>query len=217
MNHPSATTLYVVRHGETEYNRLGRVQGRGIDSPLNATGHHQAEALAQRLADVPFQAIYTSTLRRTHQTAAPLQAQQPSVPTYPDPDLDEMNWGHFEGQARSPEIEAAYRRIRAQWAEGIYDQPIPGGESVLEVQARGLRALARITKAHAGGTVLLVSHGRFLKILLASILSDGSLATMDELLYPNTALTLLRYEADTYTAPLLVDRAHLDPTPYSLS
>ena len=115
------TNLYFVRHGETEYNRKRIVQGRRIDSTLNATGRAQAAALAERFADVPLDVIYTSTLRRAVQTAEPFLAHHPDAPVHQLPDLEEMSWGIYEGEAASPRIQEIFARINADWRNGAFE------------------------------------------------------------------------------------------------
>jgi len=92
-----ATTLYFVRHGETDYNRNSIVQGRGVDAPLNERGRRQAEALARRFAAVPLDAIYASPLRRALETAEAVRRYHPDVPFFQVVDLEEMDWGELEG------------------------------------------------------------------------------------------------------------------------
>lgn len=83
-------TLYLVRHGETDYNRRRIMQGRRIDAPLNETGRAQAEALAERFADAPLDAIYSSTLKRADATADAIAARHPAAERHRLADLDEM-------------------------------------------------------------------------------------------------------------------------------
>ena len=93
------TTLYLVRHGETDFNRRGIVQGKGVNAPLNETGRMQAVSLASALKPVRFGAIYASTLLRARQTAeivAEMQGFEDEI-THRD-GLNEISWGVLEGQ-----------------------------------------------------------------------------------------------------------------------
>lgn len=204
------TTLYLVRHGETEYNRRQIMQGRRINSSLNATGRRQAEALGRRFADVPLDALYTSSLRRAIETADAVAAHHEGIPRYRLEDLDEMSWGVYEGEARSPELQAFLDEIRGHWDRGHFGYCVEEGESILDVQTRGLRAIEHIVTRHPGETVLVVSHGRFLRVLLASLLEAYGLARMDEIPHANTGVNNLVYAAGRYEATLLNCTAHLD-------
>lgn len=203
-------TLTLVRHGQTDYNATQRVQGRGIDSDLNELGRWQAERLAERLAAERFDALFTSSLRRTHQTAAPLVARRPDLIPSALPDLDEMDWGRYEGSPASEEVRATYRRYVARWEEGDFDLAVTGGESPRDVEIRARRAIAQIQALHPTGSVLVVTHGRLLRVLLASMLPDYTLHRMQDLTLDNTAVTVLDLSTDGPRARLLNDLSHLD-------
>ena len=204
------TTFYFVRHGQTEYNRKGIVQGRKIDSVLNATGRAQARKLARRLAGVSFDALYSSTMRRAVETADALAEPHPETPRFALEDLEEMSWGAYEGQPATDEVLRAFDAIKEKWRAGDFDCAVEGGESVRGVQQRALRALDHIAEKHEGGTVLVVAHGRFLRILIATLLEDYGLERMHEVKHTNTAVNRLVCCGDTYTADLLNCTAHLE-------
>jgi probable phosphoglycerate mutase len=204
------TRFYFVRHGETEYNRQRIVQGRGIDSVLNPTGQEQAQALADRLASVSFDAIYASSLRRAQQTAKILARPHADASTKYLADLDEMAWGVYEGAHPSPDRDAKLDAIKERWRQGAFHEPIEGGESILDVQRRALRAVNHMLEREEGCTVLVVTHGRFLRIVLASLLDEYGLARMHELPHSNTAVNRLVHRKDTFEAELLNCTAHLD-------
>jgi len=203
-------SITFVRHGQTDYNADGRVQGRGIDSDLNALGRWQAERLAERLEPLPLAGLYTSSLRRTHQTAAPLVARRSDLTPTPLSDLDEMDWGVYEGQASSSEIKERYRRYVERWNAGNFDHAIEGGESPRDVEQRALRAVAHIQSTHASGNVLVVTHGRLLRVLLASMLPEFSLHRMQELTQENTAVSVVDLGSGDPRVRLLNDTSHLD-------
>jgi len=204
------TTLHLVRHGETDYNRNRIVQGRGINSDLNQRGRQQADALAQRFAGVPLNAIYSSTLNRAIQTADRVAAHHPKVPRYQLRDLEEMSWGIYEGEPSSEAMRNVFARFYEQWTSGVFDERIEGGESILDVQYRAMVALQHITQAHSGETVLVVSHGRMLRVLLASVLPEYGLERMHEIAHANTSVNTVQYSGGLYTAEVLNDTSHLD-------
>ena len=208
----AGTTLYLVRHGQTEYNRKRIVQGRRIDSVLNDTGRRQAEALAERFADVPLDALYASTMRRARQTACLIAACHPGLAVHHDEDLEEMSWGRFEGEPTTDAVLDAFGDIKAEWREGRFDRAVEGGESVLDVQKRALRAVRRILREQPGGTVLVVAHGRFLRVLIASLLEEEyGLKNMHRVEHANTGVNHLSWDDEgVCSARLLNCTAHLE-------
>lgn len=207
----STTTLYLARHGETDYNRRAIVQGRRINSRLNALGQAQAAALAERLADVTLDRIFTSTQTRAVETASAVAARHPHVPVVPLRDLEEMSWGRLEGEPSSPHTKAVFDEIYTRWAAGDYEARVPEGESILEVQARALRAYRHILDTSQGQTVLVVAHGRLLRVLLASVLSEYGLARMHDIRHANTSLNRLVVDVEGQArADLLNCVAHLE-------
>jgi alpha-ribazole phosphatase len=157
------TLLYLVRHGQTDWNIEGRYQGQ-TDLPLNAAGRAQAASLSQQLAGVAFTAAYSSDLRRARETAEILAAPA-GLAVQLDRRLREINLGAWEGQLMAEIVS----RYPAEWAERLRD-PLnarsPGGESVAEVARRTAEAAAAIVLAHPVGPVLVVSHGVALATLL---------------------------------------------------
>ncbi len=149
--------LWLVRHGQTDWNIDGRIQGQS-DVPLNETGRAQAQALAQKLAGVPFVAVYSSDLERARETAEIIAAPH-GLPVQIDARLREVHQGDWEG------LNLMDIRERYDW-EYRHDQSYspdfrpPGGESAREVAGRIQAAIEDIHTAHPhGGAVLVVSHG----------------------------------------------------------
>ncbi len=206
----SETVLYVVRHGETEYNRRRIVQGRKIDASLNEAGRGQAAALARRFAGERLDAIYSSTLRRARETADVVAANHPGVPVHRLRDLEEMSWGDYEGRPFDERVLAMYEKMEALWQSGDFSRPVTGGESIAEVQARGRKALDHILARHRGETVLVVAHGRFIRVLLASILPGYGLERMREIKHANTGVNRVRFGDGPPVADLLNCTAHLE-------
>jgi 2,3-bisphosphoglycerate-dependent phosphoglycerate mutase len=130
----------LVRHGETDWNADGRLQGQ-TDRPLSDFGRQQARRLADELATEDFEAIYSSDLARARETAEIVGARV-GLPVELDPDLREKDWGTWEGLT-------AAERDRVEFA----------GESTEAHQERILQALQRISERHPGGNVLVVTHG----------------------------------------------------------
>ena len=203
------TTLYLVRHGETEHNRRNIIQGGGVDSELNAAGRAQAEALARRLRSVSFDALYASTLQRARQTADILARPHEPLSRTHLHDLSEMDWGVFEGEPPSEERDALMKALKSKWRDGAYDRAVEGGESIRDVQERAQRAIRHILTREVGRTVLVVTHGRYLRVLLATILDDYGLKHMQELGHSNTCVNRVVVEEGRAWADLQNCTAHL--------
>jgi len=145
------TTILLARHGETDWNRTGRFQGHA-DPPLNDAGRAQARELADRLRDTPFDAVYTSDLRRAHETAEIVAASH-GVPVVADPGLREVDIGSWSGLTRA-EVEQRFP-----------DAEHHDGESRADHLARVLATVERIARAHPDARILIVSHGGSLRAL----------------------------------------------------
>jgi probable phosphoglycerate mutase len=164
---PGATTVLVVRHAESAAEVPGRPfelrDGHG-DPELHPAGVRQAELLADRLESEPIDAIYVTTLRRTHQTAEPL-AQRLGITPVEEPDLREVYLGEWEGGlfreravAEDPVFMDIFRQER--W------DVIPGAEPLEEFDARVWGAFQRIVAAHPDQLVMVISHGGVIAHLL---------------------------------------------------
>jgi probable phosphoglycerate mutase len=145
------TTLLLVRHGETDWNAEGRLQGH-TDRPLNDFGRRQAAQLAEELAGDGIAAVYASDLARARETAE-IVAARLGLPVRLDPDLREKNWGTWEGLTPA-------ERARIEFV----------GETTEAHRKRVLAALRRICARHPGERVLVVTHGGSLRRVQAAVL-----------------------------------------------
>lgn len=148
------TTVYLARHGESDWNAERRWQGHA-DRPLTERGREQAEALAERLADVQLDAVYASDLRRAWETADPV-ARSHGLDVVRVPDLREVHVGSWSGLTRD-ECEARFPEAFARWRDG--GQGWDDGETYDEMAERVVSALHRLAENHSGGSILVVSHG----------------------------------------------------------
>ncbi|MGZ4399115.1 MAG: histidine phosphatase family protein [Gaiellaceae bacterium] len=167
------TVLLLARHGETDWNAEGRLQGH-TDRPLNEVGRRQAQALADRLAGEPISAVYASDLARARETAE-IVAARLHVEVVVDPDLREKNWGNWEGLTGD-------ERALVEFA----------GEETADHAARVLRAVRRIAERHPGERVLVVTHGGSLRRVQAAV-SGIAQPVLD-----NCGLWTVAHEAGTF-------------------
>ena len=148
-------TLLLVRHGETDWNASGRLQGH-TDRPLNDYGRRQARELADRLADDGIAAIYTSDLSRAKETAEIVGARL-GLPVVIDADLRERNWGSWEGLTPSERDAVAFE-----------------GETPQEHRDRLMRAVRRIAARHPAQRVVVVTHGGSMRRVQAAVTGIAS-------------------------------------------
>jgi broad specificity phosphatase PhoE len=177
--------LYIIRHGETELNKHGIVQGRGIDSDLNDTGRAQAAAFYALYQDLPFDKIYVSSLKRTHQTVKPFT--DAGLPFQALSGLDELAWGEWEGKSRSEESILVFRDLLERWTAGDDHAKLQGGESPQEVSLRLQEAVDVIVSHEEEKLVLVCMHGRAMRLLLC-MLSGKPFAEMADFPHQNTTL-----------------------------
>lgn len=201
------TNIYLARHGETEYNRRNQIQGRGIDASLNETGIQQARAIATHLQDIPLHGIYSSSLRRSRETAD-IIAKTYDCCVVSHKDLDEMNFGVFEGQPAS-EIKKELQKLHQKWKSGNVDCACENGESPQAVLQRATKRIEAIISNQPDANLLFVLHGRLLRILLSHWLQYG-LSDMHRVSHSNGALYHLRWDGELFEPVYLHKTEHLN-------
>ena len=156
------TRFFLIRHATND--TVGKlIAGRSAGIHLNEEGNIQAQKLAARLASVPLKAIYTSPLERAIETAQPLAELQNLSPMICD-DLTEINFGEWTGKKLEElENDPAFQLFNSFRS----CSPIPGGESMPEVQLRMIKGLQKLTNNHPNGVVAVVSHGDLIKAAIA--------------------------------------------------
>jgi broad specificity phosphatase PhoE len=182
--------LLIARHGETDFNKKGLLQGRGIDAPLNAIGRKQAELLAGYFSGYRTGLIASSSLQRTWQTAEPL-SRRAELETQRKGGLDEMDFGEFEGRPyrdAADELEV----LKKTWQSGELHVRIPGGESPAEVFDRANETVESLIDSTESDTLTLFLHGRLIRILLSKWLGYG-LENMHKIEHQNGAVYQLVY------------------------
>lgn len=203
----SETTLIVVRHGETAWNRERRMQGH-TDTPLSAIGRVQAAALARRLSEAAMAAIYSSDLQRARDTATAI-AECTGHEVIADPRLQERRFGIFEGLTYE-EMSARYPEEFARFQSRDPDYLIPGGESAREFRERCLACLAEIAEKHAGAEIVVVTHGLVLDLLYRAAHGMAHDAPRPVPLL-NASLNEFVYLAGAWRLESWGDVSHLEP------
>jgi probable phosphoglycerate mutase len=185
--------VYLVRHGETPWHEENRYCGR-TDLPLTERGRRQAEELASWAATAGLAAVYSSTLRRARDTAAPA-AVAAGVPHRVDERLVELDFGLAEGLT-SAEMRQRWPEQRAAFERDPVANPLPGGEDPKAAIARAGEALDEIVAAHPHGRVLVVCHSTLLRLVTCEL--TGLDPSRYRELFPrvaNTSGAVLRHDA----------------------
>ncbi len=206
--------LWLVRHGETDWNRELRFQGH-LDAPLNALGLQQAQRLGQHLADHSPRPLLASDLLRTRQTAAPLAGQWQTL-ALPDALWREQSFGVIEGlnldevRERHPEVVEGWRSLDPDFAP-------EGGESRRQFHARVMQAVqALVARCAQEGldSPVVVSHGGVLDMVYRSAMGQP-LAGPRECTIPNAGLNHVRTDGVRFEIVAWAQTAHLDGLPPS--
>ena len=200
------TRVLAVRHGETAWNVENRIQGQ-LDVPLNEFGRWQAQRLAFVMGDESVDAIYTSDLLRTVETAAPT-ARGCDVDWITDPGLRERGFGVFEGLTFT-EIEQRWPEQSARWRRRELDFGAEGGETLSEFYARSVATATRLATAHPGQTILIVTHGGVLDCLYRAA-SRIALDAPRSWQIGNASINRLLYTPQGFTLVGWSDDHHLD-------
>jgi len=202
----SSKKIYLIRHGQTDFNARNIVQGSGIDSSLNAHGLAQAAAFYDHYKDTPFDRVYTSALKRTHETVKPFTSQ--GIPVESLAGLNEISWGRKEGTKIAIDEDTYYHHMLSQWQLGDTSLRIEGGESPDDVTVRMKPAIETILSRAEEKQVLVCMHGRAMRILLCMLL-NYPLKSMDMFEHENLCLYLLDYNGSFFTVDRYNDTRHL--------
>ncbi|KAI8821394.1 histidine phosphatase superfamily [Fimicolochytrium jonesii] len=176
--------LYLCRHGQTEANSSGILQGSGINQPLNDEGERQAERLRERLAPVKCDLVVSSKLKRAQQTAEAVLKEHKNVPFEEVEELAEISWGDWEGV-----VNPGITQILKDWEQGDFTAKVPNGESPLEVEERAVPAIYKLVD-RPEKDIIVVIHGRLLRIIMSSIFYQ-SLAHMSTFVHHNTCINIV--------------------------
>jgi len=200
------TRIIAIRHGETAWNVVTRVQGR-LDIGLNDTGRWQVRRVAQALAGEPISAIYTSDLQRAWDTARCIaEATGGALQTHAG--LRERDFGEFQGKTVA-EIETCWPEQARCWRQRDPDWAPPGGESLLQLRQRVVQAASDLAQRHPGEQIVLVAHGGVMDVLYRAATGQALQAPRTWKL-GNAAINRLLWSAAGLSLVGWADTRHLD-------
>ncbi len=201
------TTLFVVRHGETDNNKLHRFIG-STDHPLNERGQAQAACLREPMSNVRIDRIYSSPYRRAMMTAEQIRAGR-EIDIVPHRGLCEIHCGEWEGLNRA-EIEARWPGVINLWQYEPDRLLMPGGESFEQVQSRAVQAFVDIVRRESGRVIALTSHMLTIQLVMCRLLNVPIREVWNMVRLENTSITTMKIsENGDYAITKWGDDAHL--------
>jgi len=203
------TRLIFIRHAQAEGNILREFHG-WTDSGITADGHKQAKLMAERLIDMKIEVLYSSSLKRTIQTAEYISKIK-KLPIIRTDKLKEINGGDWEG-VKFAELPEKFPESHDTWENRPHEHKMPNGESMVEFQARLLEEVKSITLQNLGKNICIVTHGTAIKAMMSyfkgSKLEDMLLIPW----YDNTSISIIDVDDDKFDVVLEGDASHLDPS-----
>jgi broad specificity phosphatase PhoE len=206
MRHVYTTTVFLVRHGQTESNINGYYMG-WTEEDLSKLGFRQAQQLASRLASQNIASVYSSPLKRTYNTAAILARQHGLEPTVSD-EIIEIHLGDWQGLHRD-EIKQTWPEIWRQSRTDPSAVRLPAGESFGEVTERAVRAFNSIVATNQGLQAVIVSHEVVIKVIIAHVLGTSN-HIYRQFEIANASLSKVQVTAGKSLLVTLNDTAHLE-------
>ena len=200
-----STRILLVRHGETDWNATGRIQGHS-DTPLNEAGRSQARRAARRLAREPIRALYSSDLARAFETATIIGAPL-GLTAMSSPQLRERQYGAWEGLTGA-EIQARYPEQFAMWRARSTDFAPPQGETRSELLTRALAELQTIARRHLAQMVVVVTHGGLCNVLINHVLGNAD-GEQREFSFGNASIHTLDVTGNQWSVITMNEVAHL--------
>lgn len=198
--------LFIIRHGETDFNKQGIIQGSGVNPPLNEKGRLQSQLFFQHYEKENFDFIFTSELQRTHETVLPFTGK--GIPWEQRSELNEICWGIYEGKRTNSIFRHEYQHLMESWQNGKLDEKTEGGESPNEVQQKQKRFIAELEQ-NPDNKILICMHGRAMRIFLSTLLNKP-LHQMDEFPHHNVCVYKLLYNKKSFTIELFNNLNHLN-------
>jgi probable phosphoglycerate mutase len=202
------TKLYLVRHGETDWNRDMKVQGK-TDIELSSVGIKQAGLLASRLAGEKIDVIYSSSLKRALKTSEIIAAKKPCCINKSDK-YHEICFGPWEGMTIK-EVKEKYSEHFKIYREDPANFRLPGAETFLDLMERTYNAIMEIISLHKGSNILLVSHGTAIKAAIIRIL-EIDIINYTKFRIDNASISIIGFSEGEAEKPVILclnDTGHL--------
>ncbi|GAL85952.1 phosphoglycerate mutase family [Sporocytophaga myxococcoides] len=203
--------MYIVRHGETDYNACHILQGSGVDLGLNEKGLLQSQNFYEFYKSIPFTKIYTSILKRSIQSVDLFIKWGISHEAYIE--LNEISYGIYDGVKSSIEPEGLYKKLTQKWNEGNMDAKLPDGESPIDVRDRIRPFLQHLIHDVTDEYILICIHGRVMRILLATLI-ELDLIDMNLFNHSNMGLYVVKYRSPFFCFEKFNDLTHLQVHPF---
>lgn len=193
------TKIFLLRHAQTA--DVTKFHGSESDIGLSAWGHEQSQRLADLFVDIKIDLVYSSAMRRAIDTALPLTKRK-GLGLIQVGALHERSMGELAGACRE-EFRHIYTKAMDEWSAGNLDFTHPTGESYRQMQVRGVPALRNIAEQHSGKSVVVVSHGMLIRVLLASMVRGMSFAELHNIKIDNVAVNELVWDGKMFDAVTL--------------
>ena len=198
--------LFFLRHGQTELSRDDTFCGSGLNPELTLDGHRMAQAFAGAYQSTKWEAIYTSTLRRTITTAEPL-VQLVDVAAQPRPELNEIAYGKWEGLTKE-KVNEEFHDDYIKWqADPAWHCPT-GGETAVTIAQRALKLMEEIRRAYPDGNVLIVSHKATIRVILCGLLGIDVGRFRYRLVCPVGSVSIVELTSEGPLLHAIADRSH---------
>lgn len=201
-------TLYLLRHGQTSFSRANAFCGAALNPDLTEDGHIMAECFAKAYSATPWQAIFTSPLKRTLETAHPLCNLTGQSPQVRD-GLKEIGYGKWEGKTVQ-EVSEEYHDDYLAWTADPAWYPPTDGEAAVSIAHRSLQVVEEIQKVYEEGNVLIVSHKATIRILMCSLLGIDVGRFRYRLACPVASVSVIEFGKHGPLLKQMADRSHLD-------
>jgi len=199
--------IYLIRHGQTDFNKSGIVQGKLVNASLNQKGIEQSQHFYATYKNIPFDIIYTSTLKRSHESVQHFISQ--GITWLQESGLDEISWGDYDGK---PLFSSDYyQKTIDRWHSGETNLRPTNGESPDDVTERLIPVIEKI-KESDHETILICMHGRAIRILLC-YLTNTPLKDMDIFPHHNLGLYEIEYNNNEFK---LLQKNNIDHLPIHL-
>ena len=199
------TRIYLVRHGQTQWNREEIFRGT-TDVPLNESGLKEADLAAEALREEPIKAVYASPLARAKQTAEAIARIHRTEVRVID-DLRDICFGEWQGVSHK-EVRERYADLYRRWLEEPQTVTFPDGESLAALASRAVPAVRRVVLDHAEDTIAMVSHRVVNRVLICGLVGID-LARFWQIGQDTTAINLLTWKKGRFTLTCLNDTCHL--------